>query len=521
MVYQNQRILLPGALDIGGGASSKSEKTQDKGFSKVLGSKMRSVYRAEAKNISKKAETTKPLSARSNISSSNEKKPAVVSAEDREDRNVELIKPESDIEPMRRSDVSIELSDIIKVPALTPKTDDLEQTEELQFALDEVLNLLKQLLLFAESRQTEDDNLSEETGNISKLMVNAQNSVKLETLRAGLEKILDAANQLEGTKTSEIASKFAAKLIDLLDDPGFARMLEEVSVQSDSGQQEKLVNLLGKMLNEAEKAKMDITRESIGEIIIPAMNSKSAQKAGHDQNHPQVEASDEQQTEASSAKEPIKSVEPDLKQAGKNPGNNLKESNESLAVTKPKDQKQPVSDFNTQTDIASFADIIKSEDTTAANIIKEPVDARTFVIRQVVEKVETLVNEDKKEVVMQLKPDSLGKITLRVIHERGEIVARFVAENDQVKSILESNMQMLRDSLQRNGVSVQSLSVSVGQQDTGRNTGDDQGWNREPGIRKHTTIAIPEKGAGHETYGLSGLTGSLFESGESEIDLTA
>jgi len=513
MVYQNQRILLPGALDIGGGASSKSEKTQDKGFSKVLGSKMRSVYRAEAKNISKKAETTKPLSARSNISSSNEKKPAVVSAEDREDRNVELIKPESDIEPMRRSDVSIELSDIIKVPALTPK--------KLQCALDEVLNLLKQLLLFAESRQTADDNPSEETGNISKLQVNAQNSVKLETLRAGLEKILDAANQLEGTKTSEIASKFAAKLIDLLDDPGFAKILEEVSVQSDSGQQEKLVNLLGKMLNEAEKAKMDITRESIGEIIIPAMNSKSAQKTGHDQNQPLVEAPDEQQTEAFSAKEPIASVDTDLEQAGKNPGNNLRKTDESLAVTKPKEQKPQVSDFNTQTDIASFADIIKSEDTSAANIIKEPVDARTFVIRQVVEKVETLVNEDKKEVVMQLKPDSLGKITLRVIHERGEIVARFVAENDQVKSILESNMQMLRDSLQRNGVSVQSLSVSVGQQDTGRNTGDDQGWNREPGIRKHTTIAIPEKGTGHETYGLSGLTGSLFESGESEIDLTA
>lgn len=62
---------------------------------------------------------------------------------------------------------------------------------------------------------------------------------------------------------------------------------------------------------------------------------------------------------------------------------------------------------------------------------------------------------------MHLKPDSLGKLTLKIIHERGEILAKITAENQQVKEILESNMQMLKDALEKNGYSVQNLSVSV------------------------------------------------------------
>lgn len=48
-----------------------------------------------------------------------------------------------------------------------------------------------------------------------------------------------------------------------------------------------------------------------------------------------------------------------------------------------------------------------------------------------------------------------------------------MAESEQVKAILESNMQMLRDALEKSGVDIQSLSVSVGQQ-YDRNDGNDR-----------------------------------------------
>ena len=77
-------------------------------------------------------------------------------------------------------------------------------------------------------------------------------------------------------------------------------------------------------------------------------------------------------------------------------------------------------------------------------------------------KVKLMAGENRQEMELQLKPESLGKLSLKIVHERGEILAKITAENEQVKGILESNLQLLKDALEKNGLSVQQLSVSVG-----------------------------------------------------------
>lgn len=85
------------------------------------------------------------------------------------------------------------------------------------------------------------------------------------------------------------------------------------------------------------------------------------------------------------------------------------------------------------------------------------------IISQVMQNAKVVIDGDKTEMVMQLKPESLGKVSLRVVAENGIIAARFVAENRQVKQILEANMQLLKDALEKQGLSVEGFSVSVGQ----------------------------------------------------------
>lgn len=88
------------------------------------------------------------------------------------------------------------------------------------------------------------------------------------------------------------------------------------------------------------------------------------------------------------------------------------------------------------------------------------------VTNQVSMKIKLMSGENKQEVEMNLKPDSLGKLSLKIVHERGEVLAKFTAENQQVKEILESNMQLLKDALENSGLAVQNLSVSVGDNNT-------------------------------------------------------
>lgn len=528
MVYKSQQSLMPGILDSGGGVLLKSRKMWDNSFSKVLNSKMRSLETGDIKSRGKGIGMKRPLSTGPGSNSDSDKQYTEIT-DDKSVKIEEVKKPIRDLKPMKRAESDKDTTcvgpDTVNENVVL-HADDLKRAKELQYALDQILDLLKKLLLFTEANLAEEDCFSDGTAGFPKVSSGSQNAAVPDMLRAELQNMLCAAEQLEGTKTSEIAVKFAGRLIELLDDEKFAEMIEKISVRPDSAlknHQEETVNLLRKMLNEAEKAKMDITSESIDEIIIPAMNSKMTQQAGKGLNQQQAENSEEQQPKATLSAERNHPVEPAAFKPVNNPVSQRNETEEIFAFAKPRQEKTSVSDFISRPDMASFTDAIKSEDmpVKADSIIREPVDAGTFVARQVVEKIETLAGESKKEIVLQLKPDSLGKITLRVIHERGEIVARFVAENDQVKSILENNMQMLKDSLQRNGVSVQNLSVSVGQQNEGRNTGDNPGWNSEPVIKRYMAEKVTVIAAGHETYGLSGLTGSMFDGGEPEIDLTA
>jgi flagellar hook-length control protein FliK len=103
---------------------------------------------------------------------------------------------------------------------------------------------------------------------------------------------------------------------------------------------------------------------------------------------------------------------------------------------------------------------------TAKTQLSTPVSAND-VLKQVVEKAKVILNGDKSEMIMDLKPDNLGKLSLKVVTERGMVMARFIAENQQVKEVLETNMQLLKDALEKQGMQIQEFSVSVGQQSAG------------------------------------------------------
>lgn len=86
------------------------------------------------------------------------------------------------------------------------------------------------------------------------------------------------------------------------------------------------------------------------------------------------------------------------------------------------------------------------------------------LLSQIVEKYKAVDTQDASEIRIQLKPDSLGKLTIRLIMEKGEMTAKFIAENHSVKETIESNFSELRDALGQKGINIQNLSVSVGQQ---------------------------------------------------------
>jgi len=111
---------------------------------------------------------------------------------------------------------------------------------------------------------------------------------------------------------------------------------------------------------------------------------------------------------------------------------------------------------------------VKAED-VSDTIMNKTIDMQEQidVIKQVSEKVKVNLFEDKSEMIIKLKPDHLGKVTVEIAVENGNITAKFLAESEKVKEILESNMQDLKDHLANQGMAVQNLSVSVGNENRG------------------------------------------------------
>ncbi len=92
----------------------------------------------------------------------------------------------------------------------------------------------------------------------------------------------------------------------------------------------------------------------------------------------------------------------------------------------------------------------------------EPVN-KDDVFAQIVEKAKVSLNHGNGEMEVSLKPAHLGKLHLKVSVENQLVTAKFVAESQQVKEIIETNLNQLRRNLQDNGIQVDQLMVSVGQ----------------------------------------------------------
>ncbi len=96
-----------------------------------------------------------------------------------------------------------------------------------------------------------------------------------------------------------------------------------------------------------------------------------------------------------------------------------------------------------------------------ANVQRQVVDAND-VISQIMEKMKVDVRGNTTEIKLTLRPENLGDVSLKVTTENGIITAQFLAENQRVKEVIESNFNLLKDALQKQGIEITNLSVSVG-----------------------------------------------------------
>lgn len=101
------------------------------------------------------------------------------------------------------------------------------------------------------------------------------------------------------------------------------------------------------------------------------------------------------------------------------------------------------------------------------------------VMDQIMEYMKVQVKADTTNLEMQLHPESLGTVNIRIAAKDGVLTAQFTAQNEAVKNIIEGQITLLQQNLDEQGVKVEAVEVNVAAQQFDRNLEQGKGSNEQ------------------------------------------
>ena len=110
----------------------------------------------------------------------------------------------------------------------------------------------------------------------------------------------------------------------------------------------------------------------------------------------------------------------------------------------------------------SAARAVEGTKSVSAETLSARGTTEARVINQIINKVSLRSNGPQNEIKIRLDPPSLGTIRMNVSTAGDSVRTVVIAENHAVKQIIENNLTQLKDSMQGQGLKVDSFTVLVG-----------------------------------------------------------
>ena len=101
------------------------------------------------------------------------------------------------------------------------------------------------------------------------------------------------------------------------------------------------------------------------------------------------------------------------------------------------------------------------------------------IIEQIVQQMRVTISPETTSMEMQLNPENLGKVFVRISSEEGVVNAQFHATNEAVKEALETQIATLRENLNQAGVKVDAIEVTIASHEFERNLEQNQQSSEE------------------------------------------
>jgi len=110
--------------------------------------------------------------------------------------------------------------------------------------------------------------------------------------------------------------------------------------------------------------------------------------------------------------------------------------------------------------------VMKNENQVAVSdgkqVTQQPVKDSYHVASQIVDQARLISGQKNTEMIIQLKPEHLGELTLKVTVESGVVSASFHSNNSEVRNIIEASLPQLKQELSNQGLKIENVDVYAG-----------------------------------------------------------
>lgn len=353
-----------------------------------------------------------------------------------------------------------QLSDLQQKPEVTPEGQK-ELTESIKAAFHELTALQSKLDKLAGTKNLQ---LQNELPELK------QNIAEIRTMLEGIMEKLKAEN----TETDSETSNFLQKLQTVIDetlpklDVIAKAPVENSTVNTELKNMADTEATVMKTETEADRRTPEISEQAGNETKAPAAgNEEAASKPVKKEAQTEINGAEAAEVEISALEEKTEKVTVQAKGEGKqeSESNAGQENNKGAQSTAAVKQNKTTVEGMHTVQPEQVLPMENAETVAAQTAVPKAQNVnRAEIINQIVKKAEIVLSDTHSEMRMQLEPENLGKLTLKIAVERGLITAKFNAESYEVKKVIESSLNELRDMLQEKGLEVQNFSVSVGQE---------------------------------------------------------
>ena len=142
-------------------------------------------------------------------------------------------------------------------------------------------------------------------------------------------------------------------------------------------------------------------------------------------------------------------------------------------------------DQNPSNQFQDFVDqlVNASGQTTQVDLAGEAVQVTQLreIANQIIEQIKVFIKPQQTSMELLLNPETLGKVNLTVQAKEGVLSAQFTVQNELVKEAIESQMFTLKDTLEQQGLKVETIEVTVAEYEFAQSN---QAGSQEPEKQK-------------------------------------